>query len=56
MAATSEVLQSSERMTDSGPPDAVGPTTRPRPRMRLSTSRLATLFIVIFAVGVTRWC
>ncbi|HWK50357.1 MAG TPA: HAMP domain-containing sensor histidine kinase, partial [Steroidobacter sp.] len=40
-------------MTDSGHPDAVGPTTRPRPRMRLSTSRLATLFIVIFAVGVT---
>ncbi len=53
MAATSTVLQSSERMTDSGHPDAVGPTTRPRPRMRLSTSRLATLFIVIFAVGVT---
>lgn len=40
-------------MTDSGLPEAVGHRTRPRPRMRLSTSRLAMLFIVIFAAGVT---
>lgn len=40
-------------MTDSGHPDAVGVPVRPRPRMRLSTSRLAMLFIVIFAAGVT---
>ncbi|MBM0103551.1 HAMP domain-containing histidine kinase [Steroidobacter sp. S1-65] len=54
MAATSStIIQSSERMTDAGRPDTGGPKTRPRPRMRLSTSRLAMLFIVIFAVGVT---
>ncbi len=53
MAATLTPSQSSERMTDSGHPDAVGQMTRPRPRMRLSTSRLAMLFIVIFAAGVT---
>jgi signal transduction histidine kinase len=40
-------------MTNAGQPDAAGPTPRPRPRMRLSTSRLAMLFIVIFAAGVT---
>ncbi len=40
-------------MTDSGLPDTGGPEQRLRTRMRLSTSRLAALFILIFAAGVT---
>jgi signal transduction histidine kinase len=40
-------------MSDVGAQDAAGLNSRPRTRMRLSTSRLAILFICIFAAGVT---